>query len=351
MVNSNYGEDIMGFLSKLFSKKPEEPEVKVTIKPQISIAPNSSDIPPYQGDYAKTVFLWAHDKASPIRHNDDYPRYFLFECGISNPASYHKKLIQEGYFIKASKASSLNALKVTELKEILTTIGQPTTGKKDALIERILSTADEISLNSFCKEELFVLSETGEDFLVQHNNYIQLHKHKNWGIDWQEFDANYRPGFSFYDVVWGILNKRVIQDRRNFGRGEYLFMYQLLAEEGKRERAIEMLLRVLYIDLSGVLGMSCFDLYKSGMYSKKELYEYFNVAIMIAPGIINPISEFKDVYSDEIVDRLYEQKLPIQLCDKNLFLTLIHSILEGTYDEAAIENKLKSSYNKFIQML
>ena len=155
----------MGFLSKLFSNKSDGPEAKVTISSEVNVASNASDIPPYQGDYAKTIFIWAHDKASPIRKNDDYPRYFLYECGISNPSSYHAKLIQEGYFIKASKASVLNSFKVTELKEILTIMGQPVTGKKDALIERIISTADEITLDSFCKEELFVLSEMGEPFL------------------------------------------------------------------------------------------------------------------------------------------------------------------------------------------
>lgn len=50
-------------------------------------------------------------------------------------------------------------------------------------------------------------------------------------------------------------------------------MYQLLAEEGKRERAIEMLLRVLYIDLSGVFGMDCYKMYREGLYTKKDLTE------------------------------------------------------------------------------
>lgn len=341
----------MGFLSKLFSKKPQAPEVKATVTGHDNMASYSPDIPPYQGDYAKAIFLWAHDKASPVRNNDDYARYFLYECGISNPSLYHSKLIQEGYFIKASKASMLNSLKVVELKEILTTIGQPVTGKKEVLIERILSSADENILNSLSKKELYILSEMGEAFLLQHDNYVQLHKHKNWGIDWKEFDAHYRSGLSFYDVVWGILNKRVLKDCQNFGRGEYLSMYQLLAEEGKREHAIEMLLRVLYIDLSGVYAISNFEMYKRGLYKKKDLYEYFDIAIMLAPGIVHPIAEFKDVYSDGIVDRLYEQKLPVHICDKKLFFTLVHSILDGTYDETAIEKKLNSAYNKYVQGL
>ena len=128
-------------------------------------------------------------------------------------------------------------------------------------------------------------------------------------------------------------------------------MYQLLAEEGKRERAVEMLLRVLYIDLSGVCGMSCYKMYKDGFYTQKELLDYFNVAIMLAPGIINPILEYKDVYSDDIVDHLYEQKLPVQICDKSLFLSIIHSILDGSYSEESVEKQLKTVYNHFVKSL
>ena len=341
----------MGFLSKLFSKKVDTPEIKVTIGSKVNTDPSTPDIPPYQGDYAKAIFLWAHDKASPVRGDDDYARYFLYECGIAKPAVYHSKLIQEGYFTKAPVSAVLGSLKLPELKEILSSIGQSTTGKKEVLIERIIANSDTQMLDSICKEELFVLSEVGKTFLSQHNDYVQLHKHKTWGIEWREYDANYRAGLSFYDVVWGILNRRILQDKKNFGRGEYLFMYQLLAEEGKKERAIEMLLRVLYIDLSGVLGMSCYQMYKTGFYTKKELLEYFNVAIMLAPGIINPISEYKDFYSDEMVDRIYDQKLPVQICDRKLFLTLVHSVLDGTYDESVIEKKLKTAYNKFVQEL
>jgi len=51
-------------------------------KISISVQHNESEIPPLQGDYAKTVFLWAFSKPSPIRKADDYAAYFLYECGI-----------------------------------------------------------------------------------------------------------------------------------------------------------------------------------------------------------------------------------------------------------------------------
>lgn len=77
--------------------------------------------------------------------------------------------------------------------------------------------------------------------------------------------------------------------------------------------------------------------------------EWFNVIIMIAPGIVNPIKDFADVYSDEMVDKLYEQKLPVQMCDKKLFLSIVHSVIDGTYDQESIEEKLKRAYYKYLR--
>ena len=340
----------MGIFSKIFSSITANTKEVVSEKPIINNA-FDADIPTLQGDYAKTIFLWAHNKASAVKKNDEYVRYFLYECGIRNPSAYHKELINDGYFEKASTATVLNSLKVSELKELLSSIGQSGTGKKEVLIERVLQNADENLIKTFYPVELYSLSKKGEEFLTQNNDYVLIHKHKDWGIDWKDYDSRRKPGYSFYDIVWGILNERVLKETYNFGRNAYHCMYQLLKEEGKRENAIEMLLRVLYIDLSGTLGMDCYKLYKDGIYTQKELIEYFNAAIMLAPGITNAVSDYKDVYNDNIVECVYEHKLPVLICDKKLFLDIVHSLLEGTYDEEIATEKVKKEYIKFVKSL
>ena len=69
----------MSFLSKLFGKKDASQIETVPEKVSLTVTGNvsySTEIPSLQGDYAKTVFLWAHDKASPVRKQDEYARYF-----------------------------------------------------------------------------------------------------------------------------------------------------------------------------------------------------------------------------------------------------------------------------------
>ena len=45
---------------------------------------------------------------------------------------------------------------------------------------------------------------------------------------------------------------------------------------------------------------------------------------MLAPGILEPIKGFEDIYTDDIVNAIYEQKLPVQICEKKLFLAIVH---------------------------
>lgn len=340
----------MGFFSNLFKKKENtQPTPTIKINVSANVVSNDPDIPPLQGDYAKTIFLWANSKASAVKDNDSYARYFLYECGIRNTAKYHRDLIAAGYFEEASVEQTLNSLKVTELKEILTALGQSTTGKKDALVWRIANNADASVIRHYCPEKLYMLSEMGQSFLQAHDDYVMVHKHKNWGIDWKEYDAHKIPGRSYYDTMWAIFNEQLANNPRDCGRGQYLYMYQLLNEEGKRERALQMLLRVLYIDLSGVEGMQWYDMYRQGFYNQKQVRECFNIAIMLAPGILEPIKSFEDIYTDDIVNAIYEQKLPVQICEKKLFLAIVHSVLDGTYDQEATEEKLKRAYYKYLR--
>lgn len=344
----------MGLLSKLFGKK-ESDKIEEKIVPNIEIKTGlrveEPAIPELQGDYAKTVFLWAHDKASPVKKSEEYARYFLYECGIRDVVAYHKKMITEGYFEEASVETRLSYLKVPELKNILIDLGQPVTGKKDVLIQRIIESADDVTIKKVSSTTLYELSQLGKEFLIQHNDYVMIHKHRNWGVDWKEFDAAHKPGMSYYDTMWGIFNKRLVENAHHFGRNEYSNMYQLLREEDKREKALEMLLRVLYIDLSGVEGETVYKLYKSGVHSQKEAIEYFDIAIMLAPGIINSVKEYKDIYNDLVVEKIYEQKLPVQVCDKELFLSIIHSLLDDTYNEEEVIEKLKKEYEKLIKKM
>lgn len=353
----------MGLLAKLFRNKSEKNTLEKTeqyIKsnnsenePIVRITNNMNqqpDIPQFQGDYAKTIFLYATSKSSPVKADSDYVKYLLYECGIREPARYHRQMIEEGYLQASTIEDMVTALKMDILKEILKQLGLPVSGKKAELVERIMNANNEEIIHEYCRIQTYAISEKGKQFLQDHDAYLMLHRNKNWGISWKEYDQCRREGYGFYDTIWGILNKRVVNEpTMGLMRCDYYNMYEVLYQEGKRKNALEMLLRVIYIDFSGVCGMEFWDLYTSGVYSKKEILDTYDVAVMIAPGLINSLDQYKDIFDPSIVDHIYEFKLPFCCCDQKLFLSIISSIMNETYDEEAVNNKLKAAYRKCLK--
>ena len=345
----------MGLFKKLFSNQ-DAPEQQASAKATIPKmarnmgAASEVNIPPQQGEYAKAIFLFANSGCSEVKRDDEYPRYLIYECGIRRPSEYHQALLADGYFKEADLQTKLLSLKVPELKEILSQMGETTAGKKEILIQRILDNGDTSIIQRYCPKAAYMLSSKGVGYLSEHDNYIRLHKHHSWGIDWKEFEKAHKNGSTFYDTVWGILNSR-IGHTSDFGRNEYLCMSQLLIEEGKRPNALEMLLRVLYIDISGTEGADYLQQYKMGLFTKADAKDSFGASIMLAPWVCSTIAEFKDVYTDEMAKRILTWKLPVQICSEQLFMQIVHSIFNGSYDETKTEVALKKAYYAYIDSL
>lgn len=237
----------MLIFSNLFTKKKNLTEEKVfehkrdemLVEEKVFLTPMNNNInpvvkeeypiPQLQGDYAKTVFLWANQKVSVVKTQKDYAKYFLYECGIKDAPTYHKNLISEGYFKETSMEVKLSVLKVTNLKEILKSVEQPAYGKKDELIKRVIQYVPMEMLEKICPEKTYQLSDKGKHFLEMHKECVLLHKYSRWEVSWQEYSKNHKDGESFYDTMWRIFNQRILKDTRLFGRGEYYNMYQLLA--------------------------------------------------------------------------------------------------------------------------
>lgn len=218
------------------------------------------------------------------------------------------------------------------------------------MIQRVLDNAEKVDFDKYFSQKIYSLTEKGSAFLQEHDDYIRLNKHGNWGIDVQEYEAKRRPGYSFYDTVWRILNER-ISPNANWGRNEYFFMYQLLAEEGRRKAALGQLLRVLYLDISGMDFLYDIRLFQNGEETLRQIQDLLTSTSGLAPGVIGPIATYKDVYDDKMIAELYKWKIPVQLCSQELFLSLVHSVLDDTYDENVYASKLKAEYRQKLSQM
>lgn len=273
-----------------------------------------------QSDYAKTIFLWSiGKKTGPVKKRNEYPAYCFNELGIQNGTQYHEQLINDGYFEIAKPETILSTYKMDQLKEILSSNGLETKGKKDDLIKRIAENVPSDQIIEQMDEKIYELSDAGKRFVESHDDYIKLHQNSNWGINYQEYDEikAKNPSMPFFDACWGIFNARIVKNNGNvhYDRNVYFNMFQLLDAEGKDKLALETLLRVLYIDV--------------------------NVNGYFAPRIIKDIGDRDKYYDPEYINKLYRGKLPETKCDKNTFKAIVDSIIRGDFNEEFFVKKLK----------
>lgn len=339
----------MGFLSKLLKKDERQinkPQIRTTVKDEYG----DSGIPSLQGNYAKAIFLNAYSSPSPIKEKSDYQSYLLYECGINDAPAYHRQMIKEGYLREASSEEKLTYLKVADLKDILREYGLSSSGNKQQLIYRLFNEVGEEIIKNYCSQAMYTITAKGKLYLDNNQDYIRLHKHRDWDINWKEFDIHKKPGYSFSDTVWEIFNERILKSS-DFGRSQYYMMYQLLLEENKRKQACRIILHVLYLDLSGVYSRDALRLYKSGILNKDELYGTLSVAPFFAPFVICPIVELKDVFDIKYIDRIYEHRLPFNICNKELFIEIVESLIYGTFDEVYYTKRLEEQCKKLVASL
>lgn len=321
---------------------------KITVGP----VQTNAEIPPFRGDYAQAIFLWATSKQSPIRDNDDYARYILYECGIRKPSEYHRKMVDEGFLQQDSFEKALESLKLADLKEIAVEKGVSSSGKKADIINRIIQAGD-IGYLQRQFPATFSISEKGERFITEHDECIQMHKHKNMLIDWDEYCKVKETcaDKSFYGVCSKILLERAAKNKRTFGSIEYLNLSKLEDEFGDPRRALCYLLQNAYINVSGVMGMDCYKSYKEGIYKKETLKGHLFITCVTPIGVADLIRKHKDAYDESILDVLFTWHLPVMLCERELFSEMIESIMDGTYNHQYFSAQLKVRFDKFIDNL
>ena len=266
------------------------------------------EIPPFQGDYAKTIFLSLFQKPFELNKDNNYARYLTYECGIPDVNKYHAELFRQEYIIQATLFECYSIYTVNELKPLIEEIGQSTKGKKEELINKILDNADKDFINKNC--------------------YIE--------------------GNTFYDTVEIMIDNWIQNGNEKSVSSAYLRLNKAYLDDNDREHALEMLLRRIYIDLSGLTGYTYFSLFLEQSCSSKKLKELFSEIVYINTDDILSVVKYKDIYNDSIVHNIYKQELPIQICDEQLFIYIINSMLDGTYNEDIVQRKLKKAFNKTI---
>ena len=164
----------MGILSLLFGKKADiesKPMQQSGLKKEKQSTPtlHLKGKPDANGLYpSELVMLAVAEKFTILETN--YPKYLTYTYEIVNPLKTLKSLQEKGFLEVGSSKESLSNFKLAELKDVATSLGIATAGKKAEIIER-LSVVDEEKLSAFVKARMWKLSQKGHGALKD-NAYI-----------------------------------------------------------------------------------------------------------------------------------------------------------------------------------
>lgn len=187
-----------------------------------------------------------------------FPQFWRYEYAIENPQKLLDELAAKGFIRESTAAESLNALKVAELKEILSSRGLKTTGKKADLISRTVEAFTEEELGQFIPARQYALTELGARELEENQYVTYFGYHVKYGLTVWLMNLMLRdyPKKLWRDKIWAELNRRLqaaseeidqslSYDNYERVRGE---MCAFLMEEGQHpEAAFEALNESTYL--------------------------------------------------------------------------------------------------------
>lgn len=283
----------MGLLSLLFGKKAaveSKPTQQSSLAREKQNAPtlHLKGKPDANGLYpSELVMLAVAEKFAIFETN--YPKYLTYTYEIVNPLKTLKTLQEKGFLEVGSSKESLSSLKLAELKDIATSLGIASSGKKAEIIER-LSIVDEEKLSAFVKVRMWKLSQKGQGAL-KNNPYILYFLDKHiynvtevgidiWTVNKEVIKNPQRP---YRDIIYGLLNNAMntaaMQFQTNSASGtaathQYCECYRMMSlfieEEGKSfVNAADLYFQYLYKRINIHAGLQLLLNYKRFSYDKK----------------------------------------------------------------------------------
>lgn len=276
----------------------------------------------YQDNYSKTLFLNAYGKAKPLKPNEDYQKYFTYECNITNPRAYHEQLISDGYLSPCSIPELLSTLKVAELKEMCDNFSISKGGKKQEIIERLVQNVSAELLNKYTnKAECFSLSKKGTAFLSSHQDYLDLHQNSNYDISLSEYERvkAHISSDDFYQIALDVLCDRLKSNDSSCLRNTYFSLATLHKHNKNWGQSLTALLHVLFFDINSTPDLNLLN----SVNAVNELYHFYG----FAPGLIKEIVDLQSVYSPNMIDEVYRKYSHLALlCSQELFEKIVNEI-------------------------
>lgn len=360
-------------LFDLFKKKPTTPtragRDKVTVTKHAVIVDHTDNLeaqivpiekrirqlrPIAEGLYAHEILALSYAETYHLK-GDEYQGFWWWRYGVRDVAAMLKSLQKRGFIIEGGVDSAVRACKATELKEFLKSQGLKVSGKKDDLIERVLTEADPAAVQRAFPDRTYALTAKGRAVLEANAAIVEAHKDPMMRIwDVPEKDLNRRPKTN--DERWYEMNVAYMDhaQKGDFGlaRNVRLDMAELLISEGRYADAIDTLCSVMVHDLSGVGNNYNHQLFLQ--VGASHLFPYEKSLATIPPGVIKLVRKCQksaNMGEDELQSLLlnglarYAGSVPITLFTPEESLEVFN--LECAGDKAGLSGIYKTAEKRF----
>ena len=294
------------------------------------------DIPEYNEVYYFFKFLTKYPiiKAPQYIQPGNYSSWYFWKEGIKDYITLHKTLVSRGFYSRATNEEILSTYKVGEIKELITQLGITAKGKKDDLIQGVISQTDEGTLNRLLGDQLQSISEMGEQWMETHQEEYDYYTAED---EFPSFDA-YKSFWSEHDPEQEKKKKllrEIATDKQSFGRYAYDGLISIYKKkEGMEKEIMLCLLKELMLDLSGAMSYYDWKHYLSLGGDPSELH----AMIDFTPYLMKTIPKYKSFYEESLADKAYELNLPVKVCDLATFKEIIEIILDGAMDQDTIND-------------
>lgn len=324
----------------LFSFIKKKPTHKEVVREPIIQTNQSKNQPVPLSDLVKSAVpsklgLYPHEilmlEYAPQFKNsgNTFQGFWYWQYSVTDPQAVLESLIKRGFIQLGDLKSTLEQLKLLEIKEELKQINQKTTGKKEELIDRLLEYGNHEILKQKHPERYYTLTSKGKSELQENEYVIYLHRNKYLSV-WEMNQKLSQTKLPYRDVLWDYFNKQSIIHARNFDFGFYrnvrLNMYQFLMEEKKFQEAFQLLCEVLSYDLSGLQNneKNLFEWEKSNPQVFLEIYKlkleyyfpYKEENKTIAPAVSKWFAQMQERFkmnNEEFRTAVFENMQKIQL--------------------------------------
>lgn len=254
------------------------------------------------------LFLWYLDGTDASA--DGIAGYWTHDYHIDY-GSVSKKLFSYGYLTFANTEVKLSNQKVPELKKLLADNGLPVSGRKDALVQRILENILQEKIDQVLSGEYFALTPAGADLVAANDHLVYVHRHRaHFDVSLKIADdiKNAHPKYSCYDVARAALER----DGRRFYKAKDWGLWRntlynrsvVYQEQGDTAPELKLLLQVSYLDARG--------------YGNNDSLEP-HLAIL-APAIVSRITRLckeQQIGKDALYNKFQEAVSDLDIRDKS----------------------------------